>query len=262
MVFRKSLTTLAAVALMAFAVTIAQAGSCGSPCPSSAQAASADRTLMADASCGHGPMTAQACAAMCKAQGMAGGGGQGQMRMIDCCGGKMPADCCKNMKMGGGACAMHGDMCRMDCSKMSKAECMRMMERGMCDMGAKGGEGCDWSCNGIWGDYDCSNPGGKSLLDHHRSHRGRHMKFMRGHAGEHDCMMMGKMGHGERGMTSMHMEGGCCAGGPKMERKVIMIHKGGPGMPGCMGMEHGAAGSPTPPPHATAPEGAAPPSEN
>ncbi len=257
MTFRKSLTILAAVALMGFAVTIAQAGDGGSPCPGMAQAGGSPQMQMKGAGCGHGQMNAADCAATCKQMGMAGGG-MGQMQGGACCQGKMmggmgnmPADCCKGMMMGGGAagCAMHGDKCNMDC--------MKMMQQGRGGAYSMDDNGCNWSCNGIWGDYDCSNPGGRSLLNCGSRNSCRVMMF-RGEGNDENCMMMmrqmgrGKggmkmmrrMNRGEGGMNMMRMDGGCCAGGPKMERKMMMMHKhDGSCKPGCQGMEQGATGS-------------------
>jgi hypothetical protein len=265
MMFRKSMTVLAAAALIALAVTIAQAGDGATPCRGMAQAGGASQMQMKGAGCGHGQMNAADCAATCKQMGMAGGG-MGQMQGGACCMGKMPADCCKGkmmggmgrmpddcckgMKMGGAAgCAMHGEKCNMDC--------MKMMQQGCGDACSMDDNGCKWSCNGIWGDYDCSNPGGRSLLNCGSRNSCRVMMF-RGGGDDDDCMMMmrqmgrGKggmkmmrrMNRGEGGMNMMRMDGGCCAGGPKMERKVIMMHKhDGSCKPGCMGMEQGAHGS-------------------
>ncbi len=297
MMLRKSMTVLAAAALIAFAVTIAQAGDGATPCRGMAQAGGSPQMQMKGAGCGHGQMNAADCAATCKQMGMAGCdmgqmqggaccqgkmpadcckgmmmGGMGKMpadcckgKMMggmgkmpaDCCKGmmmggmgKMPADCCKGMMMGGAAgCAMHGDKCNMDC--------MKMMQQGCGDACSMDDNGCNWSCDGIWGDYDCSNPGGRSLLNCGSRNSCRVMMF-RGQGNDDDCMMMMRqMGRGkggmkmmrrmdrrEGGMKMMRMDGGCCAGGPKMERKVIMMHKhDGSCKPGCMGMEQGAHGS-------------------
>ena len=84
---------------------------------------------------------------------------------------------------------------------------------------------CSWSCNTIWGDYDCSNPGRESLFNCWQKKQTCKVIVMRGECCG-DCMMMQKMGCGDGSMKMMQMEGGCCAGGQKMEREIrIMRHK-------------------------------------
>jgi hypothetical protein len=212
MTFRKSLTTLAAVALVAFAVSMAQAGSCGTPCPSKAQAGG----------CQH-EMKAQGC--------------QGQMQKSECCKG-LPADqCCKTkMKAGcGSKCEAHGDKCDGSCKMMMKRDCggscnKMMMKRGCgdscgqmmmnrCGDSCEMDNGCKWDCNGIWGDYDCSNPGGRSLFNCcSKMHRQEcRMIVIRKDGDDEDCMSMPEMGCGKDG------------------RRMIFIerHEGGPGEKEC-----------------------------
>jgi hypothetical protein len=214
MTFRKSLTTLAAVALIAFAVTMAQAGSCGSPCPSKAQAGGCQQEMKAQG-CGHAAMNAPDCGSSYKQQGMAGGC-KGHMQKSDCCQGKMPADCCKNNKM------MRGN-CGGSCEQMDRSKCGSScgeMNRG----------GCKWDCTGIWADYDCSNPGGRSLFDCcEKKHHGRHHDRCGDHGDCGDCEGHGNCGgHGD---CMMMRDMGCGEGGPR----VICIERreGGDGKAEC-----------------------------
>jgi hypothetical protein len=207
MTFRKSLTTLAAVALIAFAVTMAQAGSCGTPCPSKAQAGCQHE--MKAQGCGHGAMKAEGCGSSCKHQGMAGGC-KGQMQKSDCCMGMAHADCCKNKMMRGG--------CGMSCEKMMMQGCCgmcskQMMKGGCGGDGCKMDQGCKWECNGIWGDYDCSNPGGRSLFncrskDHCDSDENCRIVIIRCDDDDDE----------DEDGSMMWQEKGCGGGGPRMVR--------------------------------------------
>lgn len=260
MTFRKSLTTLAAVALVAFAVSMAQAGNCGTPCPSKAQAGGCQSQ-----------MTAPGC--------------QGQAQKAECCKGLPPAQCCKSKMGHGGKCggACDGTMqhnCDGSCGKMAKqgcgSSCTQMMKRdcsGSCDKMMMRGcgdscemdRGCKWECNGIWGDYDCSNPGGRSLLNccskmHRRECR---MIVIRGdgECGDKDCMSMPEMGCGKDGRRMIFIERHEGGMGEKECQVRVMQHKCDANCKeqGCPMMKQGAGAPPcggAPP--AQAPQGGCP----
>lgn len=112
---------------------------------------------------------------------------------------------------------MRGDKCNMGCMGGNMQGCGTSC--------SSGNKGCSWSCNTIWGDYDCSNPGRESLFNCRQKKQTCKVIVMRGECCG-DCMMMQKMGCDHGNMKMMQMEGGCCAGGQKMEREIrIMRHK-------------------------------------
>ena len=236
MTFRKLMTALAAVALVAFAVAIAQAGDTGNPYPATKAAMDGSSCMhqMKGPGCGHGQMAADCCK---------------MMKGPGCGHGQMAADCCRMMKGAGpgAVCPMHGEKCDRGC--MSG---MRREVRVMCVVDD---ECCNWSCDGIWGDYDCSNPGGKSLLNC-RKHKDPHTMI---YCNDDDVMMMREETRcGECGRKIIRIEQRGRGDGARMEHRARMMERQRDascrpdckwiqkGTPGCQGMTPPPA--PVPPP--------------